>query len=290
MRVAHNDPSLVTGYHMARAEAERAFGNSAVYIEKFIENPRHIEFQILGDSKGNIVHLGERDCSLQRRHQKLVEESPSPALSNDLRKKMGKAAIKAAEAVKYTNAGTVEFLLNSEGGYYFIEMNTRVQVEHPVTEEVTGIDIVEEQLRIAAGEELGYAQKDIEFTKCAIECRINAEDPFNGFQSSPGRIEFLHIPGGHGVRVDTHVYGGYTIPPHYDSLIAKLICFGPDRRTALDRMSRALDEFIIRGIKTTLPLHQLILKDPNFRRGRYTTSFIDRLLISRQPLVPGTKE
>jgi acetyl-CoA carboxylase biotin carboxylase subunit len=283
MRVAHNDPSLVTGYHMARAEAERAFGNSAVYIEKFIENPRHIEFQILGDSKGNIVHLGERDCSLQRRHQKLVEESPSPALSNDLRKKMGKAAIKAAEAVKYTNAGTVEFLLNSEGGYYFIEMNT-------VTEEVTGIDIVEEQLRIAAGEELGYAQKDIEFTKCAIECRINAEDPFNGFQSSPGRIEFLHIPGGHGVRVDTHVYGGYTIPPHYDSLIAKLICFGPDRRTALDRMSRALDEFIIRGIKTTLPLHQLILKDPNFRRGRYTTSFIDRLLISRQPLVPGTKE
>jgi acetyl-CoA carboxylase biotin carboxylase subunit len=290
MRVAHNDPSLVTGYHMARAEAERAFGNSAVYIEKYIENPRHIEFQILADRKGNIVHLGERDCSLQRRHQKLVEESPSPALTNDLRKKMGKAAIKAAEAVKYTNAGTVEFLLNPEGGFYFIEMNTRVQVEHPVTEEVTGIDIVEEQLRIAAGEELGYDQKDVQFNNCAIECRINAEDPFNGFQSCPGRIEFLHVPGGHGVRVDTHVYGGYTIPPHYDSLIAKLICYGRDRRTALDRMSRALDEFIIRGIKTTLPLHQLILKDPNFRRGRYTTSFIDRLLISRQPLAPGTKE
>ena len=290
MRVAHNDPSLVTGYHMARAEAERAFGNSAVYIEKYIENPRHIEFQILGDHKGKIVHLGERDCSLQRRHQKLVEESPSPALTNDLRKKMGKAAIKAAEAVKYTNAGTVEFLLNPAGEFYFIEMNTRVQVEHPVTEEVTGIDIVEEQLRIAAGEELGYDQKDVQFTKSAIECRINAEDPFNGFQSSPGRIEFLHVPGGHGVRVDTHVYGGYTIPTHYDSLVAKLICYGRDRRTALDRMSRALDEFIIRGIKTTLPLHQLILKDPNFRRGRYTTSFIDRLLVSRQPLVSGTKE
>ena len=290
MRVAHNDPSLVTGYHMARAEAERAFGNSAVYIEKYIENPRHIEFQILADRKGNMVHLGERDCSLQRRHQKLLEESPSPALTNDLRKKMGKMAIKAAEAVKYVNAGTVEFLLNPDGEFYFIEMNTRVQVEHPVTEEVTGIDIVEEQLRIAAGEELGYSQKDVQFTKSAIECRINAEDPFNNFQSSPGRIEFLHVPGGHGVRVDTHVYGGYVIPPHYDSLVAKLICYGRDRRTVLDRMSRALDEFIIRGIKTTLPLHQLILKDPNFRRGRYGTSFIDRLLIDRQPLVSSAKK
>jgi len=278
MRVAHNDPSLVKAYHTARSEAERAFGNGTVYIEKYVENPHHIEFQILADRKGRIVHLGERDCSLQRRHQKLVEESPSPALTNDLRKKMGKAAIKAAEAVRYTNAGTVEFLLDTSGNFYFIEMNTRVQVEHPVTEEVTNIDIVREQIRIAAGEELEYDQKDIQFQKAAIECRINAEDPFNNFQPCPGRIEFLHVPGGHGVRVDKHVYSGYTIPSHYDSLLAKLICYGNDRREALDRMARALDEFIVRGIKTTIPLHKLIMKDPNFRRGRYSTGFIERLL------------
>ncbi len=290
MRVAHNDPSLVKGYHTARSEAERAFGNSSVYIEKYIENPRHIEFQILADRKGKTIHLGERDCSLQRRHQKLLEESPSPALTSDLRKKMGKAAIKAAVAVDYVNAGTVEFLLDARGDFYFIEMNTRVQVEHPVTEEVTGIDIVKEQIRIAAGEELGYDQKDIVFQKAAIECRLNAEDPFNGFQPSPGRIEFLHVPGGHGVRVDTHVYAGYTIPSHYDSMIAKLICYGHDRRGALDRMERALDEFIIRGVKTTIPLHKLILKDPNFRRGRYSTGFVERLLAASQPLVPPKPE
>jgi acetyl-CoA carboxylase biotin carboxylase subunit len=290
MRVAHNDPSLVKGYHTARSEAERAFGNPVVYIEKYIENPRHIEFQILADRKGKTIHLGERDCSLQRRHQKLIEESPSPALTSDLRKKMGKAAIKAAEAVRYVNAGTVEFLLDAKGDFYFIEMNTRVQVEHPVTEEVTGIDIVKEQIRIAAGEELGYDQKDVEFQKAAIECRLNAEDPFNGFQPSPGRIEFLHVPGGHGVRVDTHVYGGYQIPSHYDSMIAKLICYGHDRRVALDRMARALDEFMIRGVKTTIPLHKLILKDPNFRRGRYSTSFVERLLAASQPLVPPKPE
>lgn len=284
MRVAHNDPALVKGFHTAKTEAERAFGNASVYIEKYIENPRHIEFQILADRKGHIVHLGERDCSLQRRHQKLLEESPSPALTNDLRKKMGKAAIRAAEAVKYVNAGTVEFLLDEQGNFFFIEMNTRVQVEHPVTEEVTGIDIVKEQLRIAAGEELGYDQKDIQFTKCAIECRINAEDPFNSFQPSPGKVEFMHVPGGHGVRVDTHVYAGYNIPPHYDSMIGKLICYGSDRRVALERMTRALDEFIIRGVKTTIPLHQQILKDPNFRRGRYSTSFIERLLAGNQPV------
>ena len=290
MRVAHNDPSLVKGYHTARSEAERAFGNPVVYIEKYIENPRHIEFQILADRKGKTIHLGERDCSLQRRHQKLLEESPSPALTNDLRKKMGKAAVKAAESVRYVNAGTVEFLLDAKGDYYFIEMNTRVQVEHPVTEEVTGIDIVKEQIRIAAGEELGYDQKDIQFSKAAVECRLNAEDPFNGFQPSPGRIEFLHVPGGHGVRVDTHVYAGYNIPPHYDSMIAKLICYGHDRRVALDRMARALDEFMIRGVKTTIPLHKLILKDPNFRRGRYSTSFVERLLAASQPLVPSKSE
>jgi len=211
-------------------------------------------------------------------------------LTNDVRKKMGKAAIKAAEAVGYINAGTIEFLLDVSGEFYFIEMNTRVQVEHPVTEEVTGIDIVKEQIRIAAGEELGYDQKDIQVQKHAVECRINAEDPFNNFQPCPGRIEFLHVPGGHGVRVDTHVYAGYVIPSHYDSMIAKLICYGRDRRVALDRMARALDEFIIRGIKTTIPLHKLILKDPNFRRGRYSTNFVERLLAASQPLVPPKPE
>ena len=290
MRIAHNDPSLVKAFHTARSEAERAFGNASVYFEKYIENPRHIEFQILADRKGRVVHLGERDCSLQRRHQKLLEESPSPALTNDLRKKMGKAAVKAAESVGYVNAGTIEMLLDAAGSFFFIEMNTRIQVEHPVTEEVTGIDIVKEQIRIAAGEELGYDQKDIEPLKHAIECRINAEDPFNGFQPCPGRIEFLIQPGGHGVRVDTHVYAGYIIPPYYDSMIAKLICYGRDRRTAMDRMARALDEFLIRGVKTTVPLHKLILKDPNFRRGRYSTAFIERLLAASQPLVPAKTE
>ena len=286
MRFSHNDTALIKVFHTARSEAERAFGNASVYIEKNIENPRHIEFQILADRKGRTVHLGERDCSLQRRHQKLVEESPSPAMTSDLRKKMGKAAVKAATAVGYVNAGTIEFLYNEDSKeFYFIEMNTRIQVEHPITEEVTGIDIVKEQIRIAAGEELGYDQKDIQFTKHAIECRINAEDPFNNFQPCPGRIEFMHVPGGHGVRVDKHVYTGYVIPQYYDSMLAKLICYGRDRKSALDRMSRALDEFIIRGVKTTVPLHKLILKDPNFRRGRYSTAFIERLMASTQPLV-----
>ena len=289
MRAAHNDPSLVKAFHTARSEAERAFANAAVYIEKLIDSPHHIEFQILADRKGKVVHLGERDCSLQRRYQKLLEESPSPILTSDLRKKMGKAAIKAAESVKYVNAGTVEMLLDATGDFYFIEMNTRIQVEHPVTEEVTGIDIVKEQIRLAAGEELGYDQKNIEFQKAAVECRINAEDPFNNFQPCPGRINFLYTPGGHGVRVDTHVYSGYVIPPTYDSMIAKLICYGRDRRTAMDRMARALDEFMIRGVNTTIPLHKLILKDPNFRRGRYSTGFIDRLLAATQPLVPAAK-
>ncbi len=286
MRIAHNDPALVKGFHTARTEAERAFSNATVYIEKYVENPRHIEFQILADAKGHVIHLGERDCSIQRRHQKLIEESPSPVMTSDLRKKMGKAAIKAAEAVKYVNAGTVEFIYSEDKKeFYFIEMNTRIQVEHPVTEEVTGIDIVKEQLRIAAGEELGYDQKDITFERAAIECRINAEDPFNNFQPCPGKIEFMHVPGGLGVRVDKHAYSGYQIPSHYDSMIAKLICYGKDRREALDRMNRALDEFMIRGVKTTIPLHQIILKDPNFRRGRYSTAFIERLLTSTQPLV-----
>lgn len=286
MRVAHNNPSLVKAYHTARSEAEAVFSNATVYIEKFLEEPRHIEFQILADNRGRTIHLGDRDCSLQRRHQKLLEESPSPAMTKDLRKKMGKVAIKAAQSAKYVNAGTIEFLLDKHGRFYFIEMNTRVQVEHPVTEEVTGVDIVKEQIRIAAGEDLKYDQRSIRFDRCAIECRINAEDPFNNFQPSPLRIDFLHVPGGHGVRVDKHVYTGYVIPPYYDSMIAKLIVYGDDRRSALDRMSRALEEFMIRGPKTTIPLHKMILKDPNFRRGRYTTAFVDNMLASMPQTSP----
>jgi acetyl-CoA carboxylase biotin carboxylase subunit len=281
MRVAHNDMSLVTGYHTARAEAEKCFGNSGVYIEKFIENPHHIEFQILGDSRGNIIHLGERDCSIQRRNQKIVEETPSPLIENkhrDLRKKMGKAAIRIAEEAGYSNAGTVEFIVDPQGNYYFLEVNKRIQVEHPITEEVTGVDLVKQQLLIAMGEPLRLRDSDIAFKGHAIECRINAEDPFDDFRPSPGRIEMYYAPGGRGVRVDSHAYGGYVIPPYYDSMIGKLITFGKDRREAMDRMSRALAEYMITGIKTTIPFEQAILQDPNFRRGVYSTSFVEQLL------------
>ncbi len=281
MRIAHNDMSLVTGYHTARAEAEKAFGNSGVYIEKFIENPHHIEFQILGDTRGNIIHLGERDCSIQRRNQKLVEETPSPLIENkhrDLRKKMGKAAIRIAEEAGYSNAGTVEFIVDSQGQYYFLEVNKRIQVEHPITEEVTGVDLVKQQLLIAMGEPLRLRDADIAFKGHAIECRINAEDPFDDFRPSPGRIEMYYPPGGRGVRLDSHAYGGYVIPPYYDSMIGKLITFGKDRREAMDRMSRALSEYMITGVKTTIPFEQAILQDPNFRRGVYSTSFIEQLL------------
>ncbi len=281
MRVAHNDISLIKGYHTARSEAEKAFGNSAVYIEKFIENPHHIEFQILADNRGNIVHLGERDCSIQRRNQKVVEETPSPLIENkfkDLRKKMGRAAIKLAEVAHYTNAGTVEFIVDDSGNYYFLEVNKRVQVEHPITEEVTGIDIVKQQILIAMGEPLRLSQSDITFKGHAIECRINAEDPFDDFRPCPGRVEMYYAPGGRGVRVDSHVYAGYTIPPHYDSMIGKLITYGKDRREAMDKMSRALGEYMITGIKTTIPFEQAILQDPNFRRGVYSTNFIEQLL------------
>jgi len=281
MRVAHNDISLVKGYHTARSEAEKAFGNSAVYIEKFIENPHHIEFQILGDNRGNIIHLGERDCSIQRRNQKVVEETPSPLIENkfkDLRKKMGKAAIKIAELAHYTNAGTVEFIVDDHGNFYFLEVNKRVQVEHPITEEVTGIDIVKQQILIAMGEQLRISEKDVVFRGHAIECRINAEDPFDDFRPCPGRIEMYYAPGGRGVRVDSHAYAGYTIPPHYDSMIGKLITYGKDRREAMDKMSRALGEYMITGIKTTIPFEQAILQDPNFRRGVYSTNFIEQLL------------
>lgn len=281
MRVAHNDISLVKGYHTARAEAEKAFGNSGVYIEKFIENPHHIEFQILGDTRGNIIHLNERDCSVQRRNQKVVEESPSPLLENKhkgLRKTMGKAAIKIAEMAHYTNAGTVEFIVDDHGNFYFLEVNKRIQVEHPITEEVTGIDLVRQQIMIAMGEPLRIAQSDVHVKGHAIECRINAEDPFDDFRPSPGRIEMYYSPGGRGVRVDSHAYAGYMIPPHYDSMIGKLITFGKDRREAMDKMSRALSEYMITGVKTTIPFEMAILQDPNFRRGVYSTNFIEQLL------------
>jgi acetyl-CoA carboxylase biotin carboxylase subunit len=280
MRVAHNDPSLVKAYHTARTEAEKAFGNSGVYIEKFIEDPHHIEIQILGDSKGRIIHLGERDCSIQRRNQKLIEEAPSPLLDKfrKLRDKIGRAAVKIAEAAHYTNAGTVEFIVDNNGNYYFLEVNKRIQVEHPVTEEVTGIDLVRYQILLAMGEPLQHSQSDIVIKGHAIECRINAEDPFGDFRPSPGRIEMYYQPGGRGVRVDTHAYAGYTIPPTYDSMIGKLITTGKDRRDALDRMNRALSEYMITGVKTTISFQQAIMQDPNFRRGVYSTSFVEQLL------------
>jgi len=281
MRVAHNDPALVKGYHTARTEAEKAFGNSGVYIEKFIENPHHIEIQILGDQKGHIIHLGERDCSVQRRNQKLIEEAPSPLLEHKFRKlrdKIGRDAVRIAEAAHYVNAGTVEFIVDNQGNYYFLEVNKRVQVEHPVTEEVTGIDLVRYQIMIASGELLQHSQRDIEMKGHAIECRINAEDPFDDFRPSPGRIEMYYQPGGRGVRMDTHAYAGYTIPSTYDSMIGKLIVTGKDRREAIDRMNRALSEFIISGVKTTIAFQQAIMQDPNFRRGVYSTSFVEQLL------------
>ncbi|MBI5821081.1 MAG: acetyl-CoA carboxylase biotin carboxylase subunit [Verrucomicrobia bacterium] len=282
MRIAHNDVSLQKGFHTARTEAERAFSNPAVYLEKYIELPRHIEVQILGDQKGKVLHLFERECSIQRRHQKLIEESPSPALDESLRKYITKAAVRIAEKVEYTSAGTIEFLLDTKGHFYFIEMNTRLQVEHPVTEEAVGIDVVKEQIRIAAGEPLLYEQRDLRIMRHAIECRINAEDPANDFRPSPGRIESYYCPGGPGVRVDSHCYAGYTIPPTYDSMIGKLIAYGRDRRSAIDRMSRALSEYSIQGVKTTIPLQRAIMQDPDFRRGRYSTGFIDHFLGTKQ--------
>ncbi|BET65535.1 acetyl-CoA carboxylase biotin carboxylase subunit [Opitutales bacterium ASA1] len=278
MRIAHNDVSFAKEFHVARGEAEKAFGDGRVYIERYIQNPRHIEFQILADSHGKVIHLGERDCSVQRRHQKLIEEAPSPFLTPDLRKKMGKAAVKAAEAAHYENAGTIEFLVDDAGNFYFIEMNTRIQVEHPVTEEVTGIDLVKQQILIASGEKLPWDQSDISIRRHAIECRINAEDPARNFAPSPGTIDLYYAPGGHGVRVDSHVYGGYTIPPYYDSMIAKLITFGETRRTAIERMHRALGEYIIRGIKTTIPLHRAIFTDPVFCQGKATTGYVQEFL------------
>jgi len=287
MRVAHNEVSLLTGFHTARTEAEKAFGNGGVYIEKFIESPRHIEYQILGDQQGNIIHLGERDCSIQRRNQKLIEETPSPLMANlpDLRREMGEAALSIAREAGYVNAGTVEFVADAKGNYYFLEVNKRIQVEHPITEEVTGVDLVKEQIAVAMGEPLSLSQEGITFTGHAIECRINAENPYADFAPSPGRVEMYYAPGGNGVRLDSHVYAGYTIPPHYDSMIAKLITVGKDRREAIARMSRALSEYMITGVKTTIPFELAIMRDPNFRRGVYATNFIENMLANRREMV-----
>ncbi|MGB2601253.1 MAG: acetyl-CoA carboxylase biotin carboxylase subunit [Candidatus Omnitrophota bacterium] len=275
MRVCHNDVRLVSAFLTAQSEAEAAFGNSAVYMEKYIEAPRHIEFQILADEKGNIVHLGERDCTIQRRHQKLIEEAPSPALSAAMRKKMGEAAVKGAKAVNYRGAGTVEFLVDGDE-FYFMEMNTRIQVEHPVTEMVTGIDLIKEQIKVAAGQKLSVKQEDINIKGHAIECRINAEDPDHDFRPSPGKLVAIHVPGGLGVRVDTHVYAGYEIPPFYDSLIAKLITYGKDRKEAITIMKRALDEFLVEPIKTTVSFHKKVMIDSDFRKGDVSTHFVEK--------------
>ncbi len=277
MRVCHNDMTLMSSLTMAQTEAEANFGNSAVYIEKYIEDPKHIEIQIMADEHGNVVHLGERDCSIQRRHQKLLEESPSPALDDTLRRQIGEAAIKAAKAVNYKNVGTVEFLLDKNKDFYFMEMNTRIQVEHPVTEMVTGIDLVKEQIRIAAGEKLRVKQEDIVIKGAAIECRINVEDPHNNFIPSPGRIEELNLPGGRGVRLDTHIYQGYMVSPHYDSMVAKLICYGENRNEAISIMKRALDEFYVSPNKTTIALHNEILNNKDFLEGNVSTHFLEKL-------------
>lgn len=273
MRVIWKAESFEEQWNKARQEAKAAFGNDGIYIEKFIEEPRHIEFQIVGDQRGKVIHLSERDCSIQRRHQKLVEECPSPFMTDELRKEMGEAAVRAGEAINYEGVGTIEFLVDKYRNFYFMEMNTRIQVEHPVTEEVIDHDLIKEQIKIAAGEMITGG--NYYPTSHAIECRINAEDPFNGFRPSPGKIQSFHSSKGHGVRVDTHVYAGYTIPPYYDSMIAKLICRARTREECITKMERALDEFIIEGVKTTVPFHLRLMKDENFRKGNFHTGFLN---------------
>jgi acetyl-CoA carboxylase, biotin carboxylase subunit len=277
MRLVREPEDLVKLFLAAQGEAEAAFGNGDVYLEKFIEKPRHIEFQILADTHGNVVHLGERDCSIQRRHQKLLEEAPSAALNPDLRQKMGDAAVKAAQSIGYVGAGTVEFLLDAFGNFYFMEMNTRIQVEHPVTEMITGLDLIAEQIRIAQGETLSFTQDQVVLRGHSIECRINAEDPDHNFRPTPGRILAYLAPGGPGVRMDSHVYPDYEIPPYYDSLIGKLIVWGPDRQTAIARMQRALQECAITGVSTTIGFHQKILANAEFRAGLVYTNFVEQM-------------
>lgn len=286
MRICHSDVRLVSALLTAQSEAQAAFGDPEIYIEKYVENPRHIEIQIMADNYGNVVYLGERDCSIQRRHQKIIEETPSPVLNSRLRKKIGELAIKGAKAIQYRNVGTIEFLFDDKENFYFMEMNTRIQVEHPVTEEVTGIDLVKWQIMLAAGKKLTIKQDDIEIKGTAIECRVNAEDPKNNFMPSPGRIDFCYIPGGNGIRVDTHMYSGYTIPPFYDSLVAKIIAKGATREDALKKMSRALDEFIVEPIKTTVPFCKEIIEHPEFKRGHYTTKFLEKFLTTEEENKP----
>ncbi len=282
MRVALNDLALKSAVQQAATEAEAAFGDGSIYLEKYIEHPRHVEVQILADHHGNVVHLWERDCSTQRRHQKLIEESPSSSLTHETRVAMCEAAVRLVKAAGYTNAGTVEFIVDGQGNFYFIEVNARIQVEHPVTEMVTGIDLIKSQIRVASGEPLPFVQSDIVARGACIECRINAEDPQKNFQPSPGKIERIYVPGGYGVRFDSHVYPGYVVSPHYDSMIGKLIVHQPTRREAIDCMVRALDELRIEGIKTTVPLHREILRHAAFAEGRIDTTFIERSGILNQ--------
>ncbi|MFT4637293.1 MAG: acetyl-CoA carboxylase biotin carboxylase subunit [Verrucomicrobiales bacterium] len=278
MRPVLNEAALVSAFQNASNEALKAFGNGDVYMEKLISNPHHIEFQIVADSHGNVVHLGERDCSLQRRHQKIIEECPSPKLTEELRQRMGDASVKLAKEIGYENCGTIEYLLDDDGNFYFMEMNTRIQVEHPITEEVYGCDLIKEQVRIAAGKELSDHVKNTIVRHHAIECRINAEDPYNNFMPSPGKIQLFYAPGGRGVRVDTHVYSGYEVPPYYDSMIAKLIVTGATRDIAISRMRRALNEFLIQGIKTTIPFQDSIMKDFDFKSGNYNIDWVEQFL------------
>jgi acetyl-CoA carboxylase biotin carboxylase subunit len=273
MRIINKPEDFEKAWTDARTESAAAFGNDGLYLEKFVEEPRHIEIQIIGDQFGKVCHLSERDCSIQRRHQKLVEETPSPIITPEMREKMGAAAIKGAQSIGYEGAGTIEFLVDKHGDFYFMEMNTRIQVEHPITEEVTDFDLIKEQIKVAAGEPISgqnYTPK-----LYAMECRINAEDPANGFRPAPGKITNLHFPGGHGVRIDSHVYSGYTIPPNYDSMIAKLIVSGQSREEVLTRMKRALQEFVIEGIKTTIPFHIKLMDDPGFKSGNFTTKYLE---------------
>ncbi len=286
MRVAWDDASLRNGVLTAQAEAEANFGSGQVYLERYVEKPRHIEFQIIGDRHGNIVHLGERECSIQRRHQKLIEESPSVALSPELRAKMGEAAVRAAGAIGYDSTGTIEFLLAPNGEFYFMEMNTRIQVEHPVTEEVTRLDLIKAQIAVAAGERLPWKQSEITFQGHAIECRINAESPDRNFRPSPGLVKYFHAPGGPGVRVDSHLYSGYTVPPYYDSMVAKIICWGRDREESIARMRRALLEIVVDGIETTAPFHRRILADEGFLKGEIHTGYLETWLQANAAAAP----
>ncbi|NLL31574.1 MAG: acetyl-CoA carboxylase biotin carboxylase subunit [Clostridiales bacterium] len=276
IRIVYNEEELENAYFTAKSEAKTNFGDDSMYVEKFIENPRHIEFQILGDEFGNIIHLGERDCTIQRKNQKVLEEAPSPILNEDLRREMGRVAVNAAKAVNYVNAGTIEFLVDKYNNFYFMEMNTRIQVEHPITEMVSSIDIVKEQINIANGDRLSISQEDVEIKGHAIECRINAENPYKGFIPSPGKIKLLNLPGGNGIRVDTAVYQGYNIPPTYDSMIAKLISYGKTREEAINKMLRALEEFVVDGIDSNIEFQIEILNNEKFRLGNYDTSFISK--------------